>query len=1060
MNISAPFIKRPVATSLLSIGLFAFGALAFPFLPVATLPEVEYPTITVSAQLPGASPETMASAVATPLERMFGRIAGVTQMTSLSQLGNTNITMQFDLNRSADDAARDVQAAINASRGQLPANLPTNPQWRKVNPAEIDAMTISLTSPTATTPQLYDVANSILAQKIAQVPGVGQVTVGGSSLPGVRAEVNPLQLTQLGVGMDQVRAALASANADMPKGQLADGSHTILLDNNDQLFQAKDYGRLIIAYRNGAPVRLSDVATVIDGQEDIRNAGYVDGKPAVIVQMYRQPTANLIDVTERVEKLMPLLQASVPPSIHLDITEERIMMIRASVRDVELTLVLSVLLVIGVVFAFLGSAWATFIPSVVVPLSLVGTFGVMYLLGYSIDNLSMMALTISTGFVVDDAIVVIENISRYLERGFSAQQAAFEGAREVGFTVLSMSTSLIAVFIPILLMQGIVGRVFREFAITLSLTVVFSMVISLTTTPAMCAKFLKPEKGRKQGWVARASDTWSKWLNDRYAASLRFVLRHQRVVLGVALGTVGLAVYLYVVIPKGFFPQQDTGRINGNARASEDTSFQTMQDRVQRYLAIMKADPAVRIVSGFVRSSNTAYISISLYPLEQRKVSVPQVMARLRPKLATVPGATCTLTPQQDVQLGGRSSSAQFQYTLQGDNVPDLLTWAPIVEQRLKKVPELQDVQTDLQSKALKAGLVIDRDTASRLGLTPKEIDSVLYDAFGQRQVSTMYKGLNQYHVVMEVAQPFQQSPDALKNIYVQSRTGQEVPISAFTHFESSMTSLTVAHQGQFPAITLTFNLAPNVTLGQAVVAVQDALHTMVFPPTIHPSFQGTAQAFQDSLSSEPYLILAALVTVYIVLGILYENYVHPITILSTLPSAGVGALLALLAFHTELSIIALIAIVLLIGIVKKNAILMIDVAIDLERTESLSPEDSIYRASVLRFRPIMMTTMAAMFGALPIALGGGNGSELRRPLGIAIVGGLLISQMLTLYTTPVVYIYMDRFRAWISGGKALRPLEDRRLERLEQSHVSSAQSAVSLKTGHGQPISANPSAD
>jgi multidrug efflux pump len=1027
MNISAPFIKRPVATSLLSMGLFLFGALAFPFLPVATLPEVEYPTITVSATLPGASPETMATAVATPLERMFGRIAGITQMTSLSQLGTTSITMQFDLDRNVDAAARDVQAAINAARGQLPVNLPTNPGWRKVNPAEIDIVTIALTSDTATTPQLYDVANSILAQKISQIPGVGQVTVGGSSLPGVRAEVNPFQLAQLGVGLDQVRNALAAANIDMPKGALSDSRHMFLLNNNDQLFLAKEYARLIVAYRNGAPVRLADVASVVDSQEDIRNAGFLGGKPAVLVQLYRQPTANIIDVTERVEALMPLLQASVPPSVHLDIAEERVMMIRASVRDVELTLLLSVLLVIAVVFLFLGSASATLIPSVVVPMSLVGTFGMMYLLGYSIDNLSLMALTISTGFVVDDAIVVIENISRYLEQGLSARDSAFRGAREVGFTVLSMSTSLIAVFIPILLMQGIVGRIFREFAVTLSLAVVFSMIISLTTTPAMCAKFLKAQKDRKRGWIARACDQGSRRFCDGYAYTLRWVLRHQPWVLGIALGTVGLAVYLYIVIPKGFFPQQDTGRINANARASEDTSFQTMQDRLQQYLAIIQKDPAVRIVEGTITRANAAYMSVTLKPLEVRKVSVAQVINRLRPKLATVPGATCTMTPQQDVQIGGRSSNAQFQYTLQGDNLKDLLAWTPLVEQKLKKLPELQDVTTDLQSRALLAGLVIDRDTASRMGLTPQMIDNALYDAFGQRQVSTMYKGLNQYHVVMEIAQQFQQNPDALKSLYVQSGTGQEVPLSAFTHFEPSLTSLAVAHQGQFPAITLTFNLASSVTLGQAVIAVQNAMRTMVVPATIHPAFQGTAQVFQDSLSSEPLLILAALVTVYIVLGILYENYIHPITILSTLPSAGVGALLALLAFHTELSIIAIIGIVLLIGIVKKNAILMIDVAIDLERTEGKSPEDSIYQACLLRFRPIMMTTMAAMFGALPIALGGGNGSELRRPLGIALVGGLMVSQMLTLYTTPVVYIYMDRFRAWISGGKALRPLEDRR---------------------------------
>jgi multidrug efflux pump len=746
----------------------------------------------------------------------------------------------------------------------------------------------------------------------------------------------------------------------------------------------------------------------------------------VLVQLYRQPTANIIQVTERVEDMMPLLQASVPASIRLEITEERIMMIRASVRDVQLTLLLSVFLVIAVVFLFLGSASATSVPSAVVPLSLVGTFGVMYLLGYSIDNLSLMALTISTGFVVDDAIVVIENISRYLEQGMPAQEAALRGAREVGFTVLSMSTSLIAVFIPILLMQGIVGRIFREFAITLSVAVVLSMIISLTTTPAMCAKLLRPKQHEKRGWTIRFSEKWSAWLSGRYASSLRWVLRHQPLILGVALGIVGLAVYLYVVIPKGFFPQQDTGRINANVRATEDTSFQTMQDKLKRYIAIIESDPAVRITQATITRSNSAYISISLKPLGERSVSVSQVINRLRPKLAVVPGATATLQPQQDVQIGGRSGNAQFQYSLQGDNFQDLLAWTPIVEQKLKSVPEILDVSTDLQSNALKAGLVIDRDTAARLGLTPQAIDNVLYDAFGQRQVSTIYKGVNQYHVVMEIAQPFQQSPDALKNIYVQSNTGQPIPLSAFTHYESSKTSLAVAHQGQFPAITLTFNLAPNVTLGQGVTAVQNAIGTMVVPANIHPSFQGTAQVFQDSLASEPYLSLAALVTVYIVLGILYENYIHPITILSTLPSAGVGALLALQVFHTELSIIALIGIVLLIGIVKKNAIMVVDVAIETERNESHSAEESVYQACLLRFRPIMMTTMAATFGALPIALGGGNGSELRRPLGIAIVGGLMVSQILTLYTTPVVYLYMDRFRAWLTGGKPIRPLEDR----------------------------------
>ncbi|PYU26778.1 MAG: multidrug transporter subunit MdtC [Acidobacteria bacterium] len=1027
MNISAPFIKRPVATSLLSMALLLFGALAYPFLPVATLPEVEYPTITVYANLPGANAETMATSVATPLERMFGRIAGITQMTSLSQLGSTNIAIQFDLDRNVDAAARDVQAAINAARGQLPANLPTNPNWRKVNPAGIDFMTIALTSDTATRPQLYDVADSILAQKISQITGVGQVIVGGSSRPGVRAELNPLLLSKLGLGLDQVRTALAAANADIPKGALSDTRRMFVLSNNDQLFFAKQYAPLIIAYRNGAPVRLSDVATVLDSQEDIRNAGFVNGKPAVILQLYRQPQANIIDVTDRVLALIPLLQASIPPSIHLEVTELRTTMIRASVRDVQLTLLLSVLMVILVVFFFLRSAWATSIPTVVVPMSLVGTFGVMYLVGYSIDNLSLMALTISTGFVVDDAIVVIENISRYLELGLSALEAAFRGSREIGFTVFSMSTSLIAVFIPILLMGGILGRIFREFAVTLSVAVAFSMIISLTTTPTMCAKFLKPEKDQKHGWFGRASDRAFKRLYDGYASSLRWVLRRQPLVLGITLGTVCLAIYLYIVIPKGFFPQQDTGRINGFARASEDTSFQTMQQKVREYEAILNSDPAVQIVSGYVNRANSAYISIMLKPLSERKVSVFEVVNRLRPKLARVPGATLFMQPLQDVQIGGRSGNAQFQYTLQGDNLRDLLAWAPVVEQKLRTIRELQDVNSDLQNRALKADLVIDRDTAARLGLTPQKIDNALYDAFGQRQVSTMYKGINQYHVVMEVAQQFQQSPDALKNIYVHSSTGQEVPLSAFAHYEPSMTSLAVAHQGQFPAITFTFNLAPNVPLGEAVVAVQNMVGTMVVPATIHPGFQGTAQVFESSLASEPYLILAALVTVYIVLGILYENYVHPITILSTLPSAGVGALLALLIFRTELSIIALIGIILLIGIVKKNAILMIDFAIDAERKEGNRPEHSIYQACLLRFRPIIMTTMAAMFGGIPIAVGGGNGSELRRPLGIAIVGGLMVSQMLTLYTTPVVYLYMDRFRAWASGGKALRPLEDSR---------------------------------
>jgi len=1051
MNISAPFIKRPVATSLLSMGLFLFGALAYPFLPLATLPEVEYPTITVSANLPGASPETMATAVATPLERMFGRIAGIMQMTSLSQLGSTNITMQFDLDRNVDAAARDVQAAINAARGQLPPNLPTNPFWREVNPAEIDIVTIALTSDTATSSQMYDVADSILAQKISQIPGVGQVTVGGSSHPSVRVELNPLLLSKLGISLEQVRAAVSAAYADIPKGAISDPYRMLLLNDNDRIFVAKDYAPLIIAYHNGAPVRLSDVANVVDAQENIHTAGFVNGKPAVIVQLYRQPQANIIEVTDRVLALLPMLQASIPPSIHLQVTELRTMMIRASVHDVQITLVLSVLMVILVVFLFLGSASTTFIPTVVVPLSLVGTFGVMYLVGYSIDNLSLMALTISTGFVVDDAIVVIENISRYLERGSSTLEAVFEGSREISFTVFSMSTSLVAVFIPILLMAGLLGRIFREFAMTLSISVALSMLISLTTTPAMCAKFLKAQKDQKPDRFVRTTDRGFKKLSSYYDGSLRWVLRHQPLILGVMLGTVCLTVYLYTVIPKGFFPIQDTGRINANARASEDTSFQTMQQKVLDYEGILNSDPAVQVVSGFVRSTNSAYISIMLKPLSERKVGVLQIINRLRPKLFRVPGATLFMQPQQDVQIGGRAGNAQFQYTLQGDNLQDLLAWAPVVEKKLRTIPEIQDVNSDLQNRALQANLVIDRDTAARLGIDPRMIDNVLYDAFGQRQVLTMFRGINERHVIMEVAQPFQQSPDALKNIYLLSSAGQEIPLSAFTRNESSMTSLSVAHQGQFPAITFTFNLAPNVTLGQAVAAVQNVIRTMVVPATIHADFQGTAQVFQSSLASEPYLILAALVTIYIVLGILYEDYVHPITILSTLPSAGVGALLALLIFHTELSIIAFIGIILLIGIVKKNAILMIDFAISAERNEGASPEESIYQACLLRFRPIMMTTMAAMFGGLPIALGGGNGSELRRPLGIAIVGGLLVSQMLTLYTTPVVYLYMDRFRAWISGGKTLPPVQGYQYE--------SSRKAGSPRIANGE-IPAQPAAN
>jgi multidrug efflux pump len=1027
MNISAPFIRRPVATSLLTLALLLSGVLAYRMLPVSPLPDVVYPVVFVNSQLPGASPETMASAVATPLERMFGRIAGITQMTSSSQLGSTQIVLVFDLSRDIDGAARDVQAAINAARGQLPSNLPTNPNWRKVNPAESAILVLSLTSDTATQPQMYDVADSILAQKIAQVDGVGLVQVGGSSRPAVRAEVNPLLLSKLGLGLEDVRNALAAANANRPKGSLADTQHMRILNDNDQLFVAKQYAPLIIAYRNGAPVRLSDVATVVDSQEDIRNAGTLNGKPSVLLNVYRQPQANIIDTVDHVMAILPLLQASIPPSVRIGVAQDRTTTIRSSVHDIEVTLVISVLLVILVVFAFLRSIWATSIPSIAVPLSLVGTFGVMYLAGYTIDNLSLMALTISTGFVVDDAIVVVENITRYIEKGMTPLDAALEGSREIGFTVLSMSTSLVAVFIPILLMGGIVGRMFREFAVTLSVAVVISLVVSLTTTPAMCAKLLKPdEKGRKHNWLYRLSEGGFDLLYEAYAESLRWVLRNQRFVLGVTGATVCLAVYLYIVVPKGFFPPQDTGRIFGQARAGEDVSFQTMRQKFLEYVAIVQADPAVANINGFTggRSLNTANFNITLKPLSERKVSAFQVVNRLRPKLAAIPGATLFLQPNQDIQIGGRLGNASFQYTMIADNLKDLLYWAPLMESKLKQVRILQDVNTDLQNRGLQANLVIDRDTASRLGVTPSAIDNILYDAFGQRQVSVMYEGINQYHVVMEIDPKFQQDPEALNNIYVPSSTGQPVPLSAFTHLGQGTTSLQVNHQGVFPAVTITFNLDPSIPLGEAVAQIQNVERAIGLPTTIHAGFQGTAQAFQDSLSTEPLLILAALATVYIVLGILYENYVHPLTILSTLPSAGVGALLAILVTNSQLDIIALIGIILLIGIVKKNAILMIDFAIQAERNEGNSPEQSIYQACLLRFRPIIMTTMAALLGSVPIAISTGNGAEIRRPLGIAICGGLIVSQMLTLYTTPVVYLYLDRFRAWISGGKRLRRLD------------------------------------
>jgi len=1034
MSISAPFIRRPIGTSLLAMALLLSGILAFNFLPVASLPRVDFPVIGVGAGLPGADPQTMASAVATPLERQFGRISGVNQMTSSSQLGSTSITLQFDLNRNIDAAARDVQASINAARSQLPANLPSNPSYRKANPADAPILILALTSDTMTVPQMYDDADSILAQKLAQVDGVGQVFVGGAAQPAVRAEVNPTLLNKLGIGLDTVRNALSAANANRPKGQVSDHTTSYAFTDTDQLFTADQYRPLIVAYNNGAAVRLGDVADVQDAVSDVRNIGLANGKPSVLIIVFRQPGANIIETVDRVRALMPYLRSSIPPAIELTIAMDRTVTVRASVKDIETTLIISIVLVILVVFAFLRTIRATIIPSIAVPLSLVGTFGGMYLLGYSLDNLSLMALAISTGFVVDDAIVVLENITRYVEHGMGAVQAAFKGAAEIGFTVVSMSTSLVAVFIPLLMMGGIVGRLFREFAVTLSIAIGVSLLVSLTTTPTMCAKFLRPPKDEKRNVFYRASEWFFDRLLATYTHALKWVLAHQ---FPVFIGTVLVAFlsgYLYYVVPKGFFPQQDTGRIMGGVMAEQDISFQSMRDKMERYVTIVMKDPAVDSVVGFAggnTAQNQGRFFMMLKPLEQRNACQPKhfwqrcpvvtaddVINRLRGKLAVVPGATLILQSAQDLTIGGRFGNAQYQYTLQSANLDDLNNWAPRLLQKLKTLPELRDQNSDQQDKGLQARLVIDRDTASRLGITPQTLDNALYDAFGQRQVSTMYRPLNQYHVVMEVAPQFQQTPEALQNIYLRSSTGTPVPLAAFTHYEPSNTPLAVNHQGQIPSVTISFNLAPGVSLGEATQAIENAQRTIGFPSTVSASFQGTAAAFQDSLSSQKILILTALFTVYIVLGMLYESYIHPITILSTIPSAGVGALLALLLTHNELNVIGMIGIILLIGLVKKNAIMMIDVALDVERTQGKKPVEAIFDACILRFRPIMMTTMAALLGGLPLALGRGTGSELHRPLGITIVGGLIVSQMLTLFTTPVVYVYLDRLRLFLRGGE------------------------------------------
>ena len=1016
MNISAPFIKRPIGTSLLTLALLMSGALAFTFLPVAPLPQVEFPVIQVSAGLPGASPETMASAVATPLERQFGRIAGINQMTSVSQLGSTGIVLQFDLNRDIDAAARDVQASINAARSQLPSYLPGNPWYRKVNPADAPILILALSSDSMLLPDIYDQANSILSQKLAQVSGVGQVYVGGGANPAVRAELNPDQLNKYGIGLEAVRTALNAANANRPKGQVANGVNAWSVNDTDQIMHADEYKPLIVGYnrQTGASVRLSDVGDVVDSVEDAHIYGLSNGKRAVIVLIWRQPGANIIQTVDNVLALMPQLQASISPAIKIDVVSDRTQTVRASLHDIEVTLLISVVLVIFVVFAFLRTVRATIIPSISVPLSLVGTFGVMYLLGYSLDNLSLMALAISTGFVVDDAIVVLENITRYLEQGMAPIQAAFRGAREIGFTVLSMSTSLVAVFIPILMMGGIVGRLFREFAVTLSIAIGVSLVVSLTTTPTMCAQLLKTLHEEKHGAAYKASQKVFDTIVGIYGHMLGWVLRHQFAVLLITIGTACLSVYLFKEVPKGFFPQQDTGRIGGSVQAAQDISFDAMSRKMRRYVDIGMKDPNVATMIGFcggTTAMNQGRMYITLKPEGQRKLTSDQVIAELARKFAEVPGATLYMQNQQDLSIGGRVSQAQYQYTLQGEDLNELNQWAPQLLQKMRQLTILRQVNTDQQDKGLELNVIIDRDTASRLGIAAQDIDNILYDAFGQRQVSTIYQQLNQYHVVMEVAPEFQQSPDTLQNTYVRSSTGAMVPLSAFAHFGPANTSLAVSHQGQWPAVTISFNLAPGVSLGQATDAIEKQERSINFPATIHASFQGTAAAFQESLANEPVLILTALLAVYIVLGILYESYIHPITILSTIPSAGVGALLALKFTHNELNVIGLIGIILLIGLVKKNAIMMIDFALDAERREGKAPLEAIYEACVLRFRPIMMTTAAALLGALPLALGTGTGSELRKPLGLTIIGGLLVSQALTLFTTPVVYLYMDRLR-------------------------------------------------
>jgi multidrug efflux pump len=1025
VNPSGLFIGRPVATTLLTVAIAIAGAIAFIVLPVSPLPQVDFPTITVAASLPGASPDIMASSIATPLERQFGHIAGVTEMTSASSLGTTGITLQFDLSRDINGAARDVEAGINAARTYLPANLPANPTYRKVNPADSPILVLGLQSDVYDVPTLYDEASTVISQRISQIAGVGQVTVVGASLPAVRIELNPNQLASYGISLPSVQRIVAGQNSNLAKGQVADGNTTADILANDQISKAVDYKPLVIGYHNGGVVRLQDVADVIDSQQTVRQAGFLNGKPSVNMLIFRQPGANIITTVDAVQAAIPALQATIPYGEHLVTILDRTLTIRASVSDIERTLMISVFLVILVVFLFLRNLRATLIPAVAVPVSLIGTCAVMYLCGYSLDNLSLMALAIASGFVVDDAIVVMENITRHLEEGLTPIAAALQGAREIGFTVFSISVSLIAVFIPLLLMGGIIGRLFREFAITLSAAILVSMVISLTTTPMMCSQVLVPDKDIKHGKLYAWSERGFQRVLSGYESSLGWVLDHPALLLIVFLFTLGLNVFLIAKVPKGFFPQQDTGAMSGGMQGPQDTSFYAMRTAVQQSVSIIKDDPAVQNVMGFTGgqgATNSGFTFIALKPLNERKVSAEQIIDRLRPKLAHVPGAATFLQPVQDIRIGGRQSSAEYQYTLQAETTDDLQKFGPLLLTQLKKTPGFEDVNTDQQNRGLQALLTYDRPTAARLGITPQLLDSTLYDAFGQAEVSTIYTELNQYYVVMEVAPKYWASPDGLKDTYVIPNSGGGgVPLSSVVKYVPSTSPLSVNHTGLFPSVTVSFNLAAGVSLGQATEEIQSIQGKLGMPQSIHGQFSGTLEAFQESLTTEPYLILTAILSVYVVLGILYESLIHPITILSTLPSASLGAILALLITATELDVMSIIGIILLIGIVKKNAIMMIDFALNAERHDGKNTRDSIFEASMLRFRPILMTTMAALFGAVPLALGTGMGSELRRPLGISIIGGLLVSQVLTLYTTPVIYLFMDNLRLKLQGDKSAR---------------------------------------